>query len=126
MARSVSPHSEAYNYSALIETLCFIESMETKMSSELFSYKFYLAHKDGHKLYPIRVKNRETGNLAFRISEGGKGGNTKQVGLEISDENQLKDYVINKGFAVRVATVDKSVKGLYKVGQRSILKAEVQ
>jgi len=95
------------------------------MSSELFSYKFYLAHKDGHKLYPIRIKNRESGNIAFRISEGGKGGNTKEAGLEVTDEEQVKDYVLNKGFAVRVSTVDKNIKGLYKVGHRSILKAVV-
>ena len=95
------------------------------MSSELFFYKFYLLHKDGHKLYPIRVKNLETGKHTFRVSEGGKRGNTKDAGLEISDENQLSDYVLNKGFAIRASTLDKSVKGLYKVGQRSIIKAVV-
>jgi hypothetical protein len=100
--------------------------METEMSSELFSYKFYLAHKEGHKLYPIRIKNRETGKLAFRVSEGGTRGNTKEIGLEITDENQVKNYVLKKGFAVRVSTVNKSVQGLYKVGQRSILEAVVK
>ena len=93
------------------------------MSSELFSYQFHLVHKDGHKLYPIRVKSIKTGKVAFRVSEGGKNGNTLEAGLEILDEDQVKDYVINKGFAVRASTLDKKVKGLYKIGQRSILKA---
>ncbi|MDO6642102.1 hypothetical protein Q4557_19300 [Shewanella sp. 5_MG-2023] len=101
------------------------ESREAKMSSELFFHKFYLLHKDGHKLYPVRVKNLETGKHTFRVSEGGKGGNTKDASLEISNANQLSDYVLNKGFAIRASTLDKSVKGLYKVGQRSIIRAVI-
>ena len=91
--------------------------------SDEFSYKFYLEHKDGIKLYPIRVKNRDTGKVAFRISLGGKKGNTKELGLEIENEDELKSYIFGKGYAIRVSTLDKKVKGLYKIGHRSILRA---
>ena len=33
----------------------------------------------------------------------------------------MKDFVINKGYAVRAETKNSSRKGLYKINQRSII-----
>lgn len=69
------------------------------------------------------MRNKETGKLAFRVSLGGTGGNTKEKGEELDCELKVKDLVLNHGYAVRVKTKDKKKQGLYKVGQRSIVRA---
>lgn len=93
------------------------------MSEEKFSEFFYLEHKTGHKLYPVKVKNRESGVVAFRVSVGGKKGNTKEIGQEVHSEQELEKYVKELGYAVRAATKNGEIKGLYKIGHRSIVKA---
>ncbi|EOX4805143.1 hypothetical protein ACFKIT_003765 [Vibrio alginolyticus] len=96
------------------------------MSSELFSELFYLVHESGDELYPYRIKNRDTGKVAFRVSEGGEKGNTKEVSEEIDCEYEVKRLVLEHGYAVRAQTLDKTRSGLYKLGQRSIKKAVVK
>jgi len=91
------------------------------MIEEIFSNLFYLVHRNGDKLYPVRMKNRDTGKTSFRVSAGGTGGNKKEMGLEIECEQEMKKYVLQKGYAVRASTRDSSRKGLYKIGQRCIV-----
>lgn len=38
------------------------------MTETLFSNLFYLVHKNGDKLYPVKMKNRETGKICFRVA----------------------------------------------------------
>lgn len=85
-----------------------------------FSNLFYLEHNDGDRLYPVRMKNRDTGKVAFRVSKGGPAGNTKEVGLEIDDEKEVRRLVHEHGYAVRAKSRKSGREGLYKVGQRSI------
>jgi len=68
------------------------------------------------------MKNRDTGKYAFRVSIGGSGGNTKAAGLEIEEEQEMRQHVLELGYAVRAATRDKNRKGLFKVNQRSIVR----
>lgn len=91
------------------------------MSDEVFGHLFCLEHKSGALLYPVRIKNRETQRRLFRISPGGPGGNTKAIGLEVEDESQVLQKVVNDGFAVRAASRDRKIHGLYKLNQRSIV-----
>ena len=95
----------------------------SRTSSDLFSNLFYLLHQSGDKLYPVKIKNRDTGKVSFRVSKGGAGGNTKESGIEIEDEYKMKKYVLEQGYAVRAATTSKSRNGLFKIGQRSIVRA---
>lgn len=81
---------------------------------------FCLIHNNGDVLYPVRMKNRDSGVFAFRISPGGFRGNTKDVGVEESDESIVFERVLRDGWAVRASTLDREREGLYKVGQRSI------
>ena len=97
-----------------------------KTKRNAFSELFYLLHETGDKLYPVRMKNRDTGKYAFRVSKGGAGANTKSAGLEIEDEHEMVHYVFELGYAVRAATIDRSKGGLFKVGQRSIVRAVKQ
>ncbi len=85
--------------------------------TSLFSNLFYLLHQTGDRLYPVRMKNRKTGRVAFRVSDHG---NTLADGLEIDDAETMYDYVVNKGFAVRAATLNRSRDGLFRPDQRSI------
>ena len=93
------------------------------MSEEIFSSLFYLLHKNGEKLYPVKMRNRDNGKRLYRVSPGGTGGNTKKAGIEVDDENEMKNYVFKHGYAVRVSSKDKETKGLYKIGHRSIISA---
>ncbi|WP_156498491.1 hypothetical protein [Oleiphilus sp. HI0079] len=91
--------------------------------NEKYSNLFYLLHESGDKLYPVRMKNRDNGQVAFRVSKGGTGGNTKEAGKEIMDEQEMKNLVLNEGYAVRAETkTGTKRRGLFKIDQRSIMK----
>ncbi|RUO20782.1 hypothetical protein CWE06_05625 [Aliidiomarina haloalkalitolerans] len=90
------------------------------MSDSIFSDLFYLDHVSGDKLFPVKIRNRDTGKVSFRVSRGGTGGNTKEAGYEVDCEFEVKRLVFDHGYAVRASTRDKSRNGLYKLGMRSI------
>lgn len=87
------------------------------MNTSPFSQLFYLEHRSGDKLYPVRIKNRDTGVVAFRLS---KRGNTKKDSIEVTDESVMKSKVLNEGYAVRASTLNRSRFGLYRFGAREI------
>lgn len=88
-----------------------------------FTNLFYFEHVSGGQLYPVKVKNRDTGKVAYRLSAGGVGGNKKEVSIEIDSEQQMKKMVLEEGFAIRAASKDRKRNGLYKLGMRSINRA---
>lgn len=66
------------------------------------------------------MRNRDTGKVAFRISPGGKGGNTKESSSEEIDASIVFEKVTVDRWAVRVASLDRKTEGLYKIGHKSI------
>ncbi|MEE4344164.1 hypothetical protein V2L05_10145 [Pseudomonas alliivorans] len=84
-----------------------------------FSRAFRFVLKNGTEVFPVQVKNRSSGLVAYRISRGGTGGNTLEAGEEV-DEATMVAKVFDHDFAVRCASLDGSVRGLYKIGQRSV------
>lgn len=84
-----------------------------------FSRAFRFVLNNGIEVFPVRMKNRSTGLVAYRISPGGAGGNTLDASEEV-DEVTMVHMVMNLDFAVRCASLDGSVRGLYKKGQRSV------
>lgn len=86
---------------------------------ERFAKSFYLLHVNGAHLYPVRMKNRDTGRSCFRVSKGGAGGNTKAAGREVEDEETLLRLVLG-GYAVRAAQLKGGSANLYRVGDRAI------
>lgn len=82
---------------------------------------FCLIHSTGTRLYPVRMRNRDTGRTAFRLS---KGGNTLAESVEIEDEANAFEMVNSGQWAIRAASLDSKVQGLYKVGLRSVLRVE--
>ncbi|WP_173060196.1 HNH endonuclease signature motif containing protein [Sulfurimicrobium lacus] len=84
-----------------------------------FSRAFCFVLKSGKEIYPVKMKCRETGKIAFRISPGGTGGNTKKASEEV-DETTMMHKVLLDGYAVRCSSLDGEVNGLYKAGHRSV------
>lgn len=89
-------------------------------NQDRFSRAFCFILKTGIEIYPVKMKRRETGNISFRISPGGKGGNTLEASEEV-DEATMIHKVLQNGFAVRCSSLNGEVYGLYKNGHRSVL-----
>lgn len=89
--------------------------------SEQISRKLELVHISGALLYPVRIKNRDTGRIAFRLS---KCGNTKDDSIEVEDEQAMIDKVLNENYMVRARTLKTAsqggIAGLYRLRERSI------
>lgn len=84
-----------------------------------FSRAFSFVLNNGTELFPVQMKRRDTGMVAYRISRGGAAGNTLEAGEE-TDEATMIHKVLNLGYAVRCSSLDGNTKGLYKPGQRSV------
>lgn len=87
------------------------------MLKENQKHVFSLTHSSGDQLYPILMKNRDTGKIAYRVSLGG---NTKIDHIELTDPKEVLHHVRDLGYSVRAACPDTGRNGLYKIGQRSI------
>lgn len=89
--------------------------------NDRISKKLVLIHKNGSRLYPVKMKNRDTGHIAFRLS---KGGNTKEDSIEIQDELEMINKVIKENYMVRARTIKPVTKGgangLYRLMEQSI------
>jgi hypothetical protein len=89
------------------------------VDQDRFSRAFSFVLNNGTELFPVRMKRRATGVVAYRISKGGTGGNTLEAGEEVDEETMIHK-VFNLGYAVRCSSVDGSTSGLYKPGGHSV------
>lgn len=89
--------------------------------SERITRKLELVHSSGALLYPVRIENRDTGRIAFRLS---KLGNTKGDSIEVEDAQVMIDKVLNENYMVRARTLEPAsrggIQGLYRLKERSI------
>jgi len=88
-------------------------------SQERISRKFSFVLNNGTEVFPVQMKRRDTGSIAFRISPGGTGGNTLEASEEVEEETMVRK-VLNEGYAVRCRSLDGNTNGLYKHGHRSV------
>jgi hypothetical protein len=86
---------------------------------ERISRIFSFILNNGTEVFPVQMKRRDTGVIAFRISPGGTGGNTL-VACEEVDEDTMVRKVLMECYAVRCKSLDGNTNGLYKHGQRSV------
>ncbi len=98
----------------MIKGMKMTDTTESRMSMRL-----KLLHESGDHLYPVRMKNTQTGKVAFRVSEKG---NRLTDCIEVDCEQTMLDYVVKKGFSVRAKTLPntKQREGLYGINKRSI------
>ena len=94
---------------------------ETNMpvAQERISRRFSFVLNNGTEVFPVQMKRRNTGTIAFRISAGGTGGNTLEASEEVDEETMIRK-VLEEGFAVRCRSLDGNTNGLYKHGHRSV------
>jgi hypothetical protein len=88
-------------------------------SQERISRKFSFVLNNGTEVFPVQMKRRDTGSIAFRVSPGGAGGNTLEASEEVDEETMVRK-VFNEGYAVRCKSLDGNTNGLYKHGHRSV------
>lgn len=89
------------------------------MDQDRFCRHFSFVLASEIEVFPVMMKRRETGRIAFRVSVGGTSGNTKAAGEEV-DENEMVKKVLDQGYAVRCSSLDRKTTGLYKPGERSV------
>lgn len=92
----------------------------TEIGLDNVSTRLMCVLEDGTRLFPVKMKNRETNRVAFRVSAGGKGANTLDASEEIDSEDEMIDLVVNRGFAVRMASAKSPAKSLYKLRARAV------
>lgn len=80
---------------------------------------------DGTQLFPIRMKDQKTRNVAFRLAKDVAGGNTKDKSEEEDDEATMIDLVCNQNRAIRLSSADGSRQGLYRKTGRSVRYVEL-
>ncbi len=86
---------------------------------ERLSTAFSFVLNNGTEVFPVQLKRRDNGNISFRISLGGAGGNTIASGEEVY-ESTMVCKVLSDGYAVRCSSKDGATKGLYKHGHRAV------
>jgi hypothetical protein len=89
------------------------------VDQERISRQFSFILHTGTEVFPVQMKRRDTGTVAYRISPGGKRGNTLAAGEEV-DEETMVWRVLHEGYAVRCRSLDGTTHGLYKHGHRSV------
>lgn len=87
------------------------------------SHVFSFVLENGERVYPSRIRRRDTGLMTFRVS---KQGNSLEDSIDVFDDEELKRRVIDLGYAVRMASLDGKRAGLYRVGGRSFRRVEVK
>ncbi len=102
--------------------------MENNDIEQMFCTRLKLQHESGDILYPAKMKNRDTGVIAFRLSNRG---NTKADSIDIDDEQTMIDLVLNQGYGVRARTLltpnsktggnSKKRAGLVRINERAII-----
>ncbi len=70
-----------------------------------FAQTFHLVSNEGRKIVPVRMKNQDTGLVAFRLA---KMGNTKDGQREVTDEAELLRLCETGQYQVRAQPLDKS------------------
>lgn len=79
--------------------------LATPKSNDRFAQTFHLVRNDGLKVVPVRMRNVDTGLVAFRVA---KMGNTKDGQREVIDEAELLRCCESGEYQVRVQPLDKS------------------
>jgi len=98
--------------------------VETPKNERFCTRVLFVLH-DGTQMFPIRMKDRASGRVAFRLSKDDTGGNTKDQSQEEDDEATMVDMVCKQNRAVRLSNADGSRQGLYRKSGRSVRYVEL-
>ena len=90
-------------------------AIDTTRLSGTFAFVLH----SGLEIFPIKIRNQKTGKVAFRVSPGGKGGNTLDLTEQV-DESEMIKRVLTDKYGVRCASLDGEVQGQYKMGHSAV------
>ena len=88
--------------------------------TERINKKLVLIHSSGVELFPYQIKSRTTGNIAFHVAPVGER-NAKGLGIELTSIDDVIEHVLRRGYKVRARSLDRSVTGSFKIGDRAIV-----
>ncbi len=93
------------------------------MDADLYCRRFCFVHESGDRLYAYRVRNNDTGTLAFRVSDQRV---IKDLEQEAEDEAEMMRLVLDLNYQVRMSTLPGTRKrqGGYRRHGRSIVRVE--
>lgn len=85
------------------------------MTVERYRFSFLLSFvlADGTEVFPVQVRSRYSDVPRYRVSRGRRGGHTLRSGEDV-DEATMFHKVIHLGYAVRCASTNGAVCGLYR------------
>jgi hypothetical protein len=87
-----------------------------------YETRFWFEHQSGNRLYPYRLKNRDTGRSTFRVAKPGTGANRKENQSELDDVEEVFRHVFSLGYSVRMRGDDPKFNGLYARDGYSIVR----
>lgn len=88
--------------------------------TERINKKLVLVHSSGVEIFPCRITSRTTGNTAFHVAPVG-GRNAKGLGIELTSIDDVIEHVLHRGYKVRARSLDGTVTGSFKIGDRAII-----
>lgn len=91
-----------------------------QLDPERFCGRLKFVLHDGAVMFPVRMKNRDSGRVAFRLTTGTGSGNTKDASDEVEGEDQMIDLVCRHNRAIRLSTADGTRQGIYRRTGRSV------
>ena len=92
------------------------------MANSDYHTRFWFQHESGKRLYPYRLRNRDTGRIAFRVAKPGAGANRKVNQVELDDVEEVFRHVFSLGYSVRMRGEDPKFNGLYARDGHSIVR----
>lgn len=95
-----------------------------KGDNERFASSFRLISHGGEMLYPVRVRNRETGRRAFNLAKRGAGTHTRVHRIEVEDEVTAYKMVASGTYKIRATRGAGDAPSLLGLGDR-VVKAVV-
>lgn len=86
------------------------------------SQRFWFEHESGNRLYPYKSRDQRSGRVAFRVAPGATGANKVENQTQLDDVEEVYRHVFDKGWSVRLCSLDRSVEGLYSRDGYSIVR----
>lgn len=96
------------------------QEQTVQLDQERFCSRLKFVLHDGTAVFPVRMKNRDSGKVAFRLTAGNASGNTKDASEEVENEDQMIDLVCKHNRAIRLSTADGTRQGIYRRTGRSV------
>ena len=90
------------------------------MSSRI-DQSFWFEHTSGKRLFPYKLEDRRSKQVAFRVAPPGTGANRTINQTQLDKVEQVRFYVFSKGWSVRMISADGTIEGLYNKNGYSIV-----